>query len=113
MAFQEDVSVFFDAVNGFAISATWLPSWGGQIKSSQVILNAPDVIVGAFRQDAINTDYSITFPTAALLGLKEDEFITLDDGKTPTVFSGKYRLHETPVMLSDGAISEARLEKVT
>lgn len=104
MAFREDTSVFFDTVNGFAVAATWQPSWGGAMKSGNVILDMPDIVVGAFHQDAISTDHRITFATADFLGLKEDEFIT--------VSGSKYQLHETPRLLSDGAISEAQLTKV-
>lgn len=104
MAFQEDVSVFFDTVNGFAVPATWQPSWGGPLKSGNVILDTPDVVVGAFRQDAISTDYRATFATVDFIGLKEDEYITVN--------SIKFRTHETPRLLADGAISEMSLERV-
>ena len=105
MAFQEDISFFFDAVNGFAIPATWQPSWGGALKSGNVILDLPDINTSAFHQDVISADPRIQFATSDFLGLKEGEYMHVNNVK--------YRLHETPVMLSDGAISEARLEKVT
>lgn len=101
--FVENLAPFFSQ-SGFAVAATWQPSWGGTLKSGNVILNMPDITVGAFHQDAISTDYRITFASADFIGLKESEFITVN--------GAKYRLHEAPRLLSDGAISEALLEKV-
>ena len=104
MAFAENVSVFFDQAAGFAVAATWQPGSGGAAYSGSVILDMPDEIIGAYRQDIINTNYRITYATATFPGLREGEYITVD-GK-------KYRLHESPRLVADGAISEAQLTKV-
>ena len=102
--FAENVAAFFDQSSGFAVAATWKPGSGGAAITGSVILDMPDEIIGAFQQDVINTNYRFRFVTAAFPGLSEGEFITVD--------SKQYRLHESPRLLADGAISEAQLTKV-
>lgn len=99
--FAENVAAFF---TDFAVTATWQPSWGGAARTGNVILDTPDILIGAFQQDAISTDYRIRFATSDFLSITENEFISVN-GK-------KYQLHETPRLLSDGAISEVALGKV-
>lgn len=102
--FTENVAAFFDQATGFAVSATWLPSSGGAALTGGVILDMPDEIIGAFQHDVINTNYRISYASATFPGLREGEFLTVD-GK-------KYRLHESPRMVADGAMSEAQLTKL-
>ena len=102
--FVENVAAFFDQTSGFAVAATWKPGSGGAAISGSVILDMPDEIIGAFQQDIINTNYRINFATATFPGLREGEYMTVD-GK-------QYRLHESPRLLADGAISEAQLTKL-
>ena len=102
--FTENVAAFFDQAAGFAVAATWQPGSGGAAITGGVILDMPDEIIGAFQQDVINTNYRISFATGTFPGLREGEYLTVD--------GEKYRLHETPRLLADGAISEAQLTKV-
>ena len=102
--FVENVAAFFDQTSGFAVAATWQPRSGGAALTGSVILDMPDEIIGAFQQDVINTNYRISFATETFPGLREGEYMTVD-GK-------QYRLHESPRLLTDGAISEAQLTKL-
>jgi hypothetical protein len=101
VAFAEDMSVFFNAAE-FAVGATFVPAAGGAAVSAQVILDMPtSEFLGG---DVHSDEYQITYPAAALPGLRK--------GDNGVVDGVAYRLRENPRLLADGRLRAALLTKV-
>lgn len=86
---------------GFLKIAFWTPSAGGAVQTPQVIYKAPtqDALSGEVK----TIDYSITYPSTVLVGLKRDEVIWID--------GAPYTVRANPESQLDGTRLEAKLRK--
>jgi hypothetical protein len=101
VAFAEDISVFFSATE-FAVQASFTPSAGGAAQVANVILDSPtDDIFGG---DGNSTEYKITYPVTALIGIRK--------GDSGTVNGLAFRVRGEPRLLDDGRLKAAVLTKV-
>lgn len=98
--FTEDIGAFFNT-NEFAVQAVFNPSGGGAPVSANVIFNAQTEQI--FGDDVLSNEYSITFPAAALAGIKS--------GDSGTVNGVAYRVRDIRLK-ADGALRIAKLAKV-
>lgn len=86
---------------GFLKEAFWKPSAGGPEKSAKVRYRSPtENVLGG---EALSTDYSIRYPSTALVGLKRDEVLTIE--------GFKYAVREGPKSQLDGTEMEAKLTR--
>lgn len=101
MAFAEDLTVFFDQQGGFAVQASFTPAGGGTQVSASVIFDSPteDILGG----DGLSDEYSITYPSTSLPGIKGNA--------TGTVDGVSYKVREVK-LLDDGKLKRAMLSKV-
>ena len=92
---DEDLSVFFDDVGGFAVPAVW------GTHTAAVILSAPsdDIFGGA----AQGMDYTAELAASDLPGITRDDVLTIN-GDT-------YHLREVPRLIGDGKIKRLTLGK--
>ena len=69
--------VYSAAANaGLTVRCRWFPAGGGSAKTQQVGFSAPDdtVLDGL----TLNTDYAITYPASAFVGLAAREVVEID-----------------------------------
>lgn len=69
---EEDLSVFFDADAGFAVTATWTPA-GGPQQSAAVILDEPSFEA----LDVVGEDPTLLMPTDTFAGIAEGDTIQI------------------------------------
>lgn len=97
--FTEDMTAFFNQ-SEFAVSATFTVSGGGSVSAS-VLFDAQTQDI--FGDAALSDEYTITYPSTALPGLRS--------GDLGTVGGVQYRVRDVRLK-SDGALVTAKLSKV-
>ena len=98
--FAEDLSVFFDVENGFAVMASRTPAGGGASPDAAVIFDENGLNEAEF--DVVTAEPALIVPSSAWPSLAEDDLLA--------VGSGNYKVRQV-YPLRDGAISVAILAK--
>jgi hypothetical protein len=102
--FAEDASTFLD---DYGVSLSWSPSTGGSTPSGAVLFDEADT--GAEGGQHISREYTLTLATAAWVGLKRGELVSIyRNGVT-----GVYKLRTDLVQQDDGVFSTVKLSKVS
>ncbi len=86
---------------GLTVRCRWLPAGGGPDRTQQVGFSAPDdtVLDGL----ALNTDYAITYPASAFVGLAARDTVVID--------GVAYQVRDVR-SLSDGSEMRAKLTRL-
>lgn len=92
---------FFAAFDraGLLVMADWQPANGAPAQSAKVRFRSPDELL--LGQMAVGTAYAIEYPVTSLVGLDENEIVT--------VAGTAYRVREKPLRKSNGAVMRALL----
>ena len=77
MAFTEDLLLFFDTTNGFAVDATLKTSAGVTVRTAKVIFETPLEELQMFDKDVETSQPAVQIRTSDLDGITHDHKMTI------------------------------------
>lgn len=100
MAFNEDMSVFFNS-DEFAVEATFVPSSGGASQTDRVIFNTPtESVLGG---EMLSDETAITYSASKLTSVRS--------GDIGFIEGVQYRIRDV-MLIDDGKLKMARLTRL-